>query len=109
MRGQTARLLRKIAKGGDLPLETGYAPGGSLRRRPAHKSPLDGAYHPGPPIPRPTVMTLCFRRAYKEAKKIFKGLPVSICVSEKEVAETAKSAPFRVRVADSIRKFHAQD
>src|ERR1700683_2742337 len=108
MRGQTARLLRKIAQGAALPLETGYAPGGSLRRH-AGRRLIDGTYHPGPPIPRPTVMTLCFRRAYKEAKKIFKGLPVSICVPEKEVAETAKSAPFRVRVADSIRKFHAQN
>ena len=96
MNGRVSRQLRRIAKSLDLPPETGYALGGRLRRR-----NLTGA-----PIQRPVVLTECFRRGYKEAKKIFKGLSVSICVPE---AKEATEAPFRVRVADSLRKYHAQN
>ena len=108
MNGRTARKLRQIARDLDdldLAPETGYAPAGRLRRGPSY---LDdkGVLQPGAPLRRPTAMTECFRRVYKEAKKLYKGLPPSMCVPE--VKEKEAEVPFRVRVADSIRKFHAQ-
>ena len=105
MNGRVSRKLRQIASGLKLPQETGYGPAGKLRRGPSY---LDdkGILQPGAPLRRPTAMTECFRRAYKEAKKLYKGLPISICVPETKAPEKTE---FRVRVADSIRKFHAQD
>ena len=106
MNGRTARKLRQIAKGLDLAPETGYAPAGKMRRYP-HRLQKDAEGHmrlvPGPPIPRPIAMTECFRRVYKEAKKLYKGLPPSMCVPEAKEKEA--EVPFRARVADSIRKF----
>ena len=66
MRGTTARSLRKIARELELEPKTKYAPGGRLRKRAN-----------GSPIRRPLVMLECFRKAYKEAKRMYKGLPPS--------------------------------
>jgi hypothetical protein len=102
--GKTAKRLRKIARELKLNPQTGYVPGGPLRRRPdrwefdelgVEKRRVQGA-----PIQRPGVLTACFRRALKEAKKVYKGQPPSICVPEADDAKT----PFHVSVVDSMRK-----
>jgi hypothetical protein len=102
MRGTTARKLRKIARSLELPAKTGYAPGGKLRRRPGYRDE-SGIWQDGPPIPRPTVLTECFRRAYREAKKIYKGKPPSTLAPEGERARS-----FADTVIDSAREY-AQD
>lgn len=66
MREATARTLRRIARELELEPKTKYGWGGKLRKR------LNGS-----PIRRPLVMLECFRKAYKEAKRIYKGLPPS--------------------------------
>lgn len=104
MNGRVSRQLRKIARELELKPETGYAPGGRLRRRAPYLD-AKGVPQPGPPVPRPTVLTECFRRAYKEAKKLYKGLPPSMCLPE-ETKQTAEEVPFRARVAASIRQYH---
>lgn len=105
MRGTTARRLRQIARGLGLDAKTEYAPGGKLRRRPDRI--IHGKVIAGAPIPRPFVMVECFRRAYKEAKKIFKGLPATALVPEHEklVAETDD---YRARINRSMRAYYDQ-
>ena len=98
MNGKTAKRLRKIARELQLNPETGYAPGGKLRRRPGYRDEL-GLWQEGAPIVRPAVLKECFRRAYREAKKIFKGLPPSILLPE-----GTEVAPFHVRMVDSIKR-----
>jgi hypothetical protein len=103
MNGKTARRLRRIAASLELPKETAYAPGGELRRKPSYRDE-EGILQPGPPIPRPIVLRECARRAYREAKKIFKGRPISICVPE-----TKDETSFQVRVVDSMKKYANTD
>lgn len=100
MRGKTAKRLRKIARGLGLDPKTSYAPGGELRRRPPVLRPDTGELQAGPPIPRPMTMRECLRRAYKEAKKIYKGLPATALSPEKE-----KAKPFHAKVVDSMREY----
>ena len=42
---------------------------------------------------------------YKEAKKLFKGLPPSMCLPE-ETKPAVEEVPFRARVAASMRQYH---
>jgi hypothetical protein len=101
--GRVSRKLRQIAKELKLEPKTEYAPGGRLRRR-ANYVDDKGVLQPGAPIPRPFVLRECFRRAYQEAKKIYKGEPPSICVPEAK--EKEEEVPFRARVAQSLRTYH---
>lgn len=108
MRGVTAKRLRKIAKSIGLPESGKYVPGGPLRRSPGFRHPETGEWMEGAPIRRPAVLTECFRRAYKEAKRIYKGLPPTRLVSEDKVAQPEAPREFRHRVAESIVKYHEQ-
>jgi len=99
MRAKVAKKLRAIARGLGLPAEGKLVPGGKLRRRPSYFK--DGELHEGAPIPRPFVLNVCFRRAYREAKKIYKGLPLSILLPEAE-----KEKSHKARVADSMKQYH---
>jgi hypothetical protein len=101
MNGRVAKRLRKIAKELRLNPQTAYAPGGKLRRRPSYRD-AEGLLQQGAPIPRPGTLVECFRRAYREAKKIYKGLPPSTCVPETTEQET----PFHVKVVDSMTKYY---
>jgi hypothetical protein len=101
IRGKTAKRLRRIARALKLSTRTAYAPGGRLRRRPSYRD-AEGVLQPGAPIPRPGVLVECFRRAYKEAKKLYKGLPPSALMPEGETADS----PFHVRVVDSMKKYY---
>jgi hypothetical protein len=108
MRGSVARRLRKIASGLGLESKTDYAAGGVLRRRADHWGYDDEGKRKllqGAPIPRPQVMTECLRRAYKEAKKIYRGLPPTALIPA-EVEE--KAADYRVRVAKSTKAYYDQ-
>ncbi len=106
MNGRVSRQLRKIAQSLQLAAATDYRPAGKLRRYPARLQ-KDAEGHmrmvPGPPVPRPLAMTECFRRGYKEAKKLYKGLPPTTCVPEAQEKET--ETPFRAKVAESVRKY----
>jgi hypothetical protein len=65
MNGRTAKALRKIARALELAPKSSYVPGGKLRRTAA-----------GAPIRRPAmIVDECFRRAYLEAKRLYKGKP----------------------------------
>lgn len=99
MRNATAKRLRQIAKSLGLETETKYAPGGPLRRRPSYRDDK-GELQPGAPIPRPFVLRECVRRAYREAKKIYKGQPMSLLAPEAE-AEKA----YQAKVVDSMRAY----
>lgn len=103
MNGRVSKRLRQIARGLNLPPQTGYVPGGKLRRHASYRD-AEGALQQGAPIRRPAALVECFRRAYKEAKKIYKGLPPSTCVPEGDTAES----PFHVRVVDSMKQYNAQ-
>ena len=54
----------------------------------------------GAPIPRPFVVAACLRRAYREAKKVFKGRPLSILEPQ-----ASNEKPFHAKVVDSMREF----
>ena len=103
VRGKVSRQLRRIAKSLNLPEETGYLPGGKLRRKPSYRDD-QGVLQPGAPIRRPFVLRVCWRRAYKEAKKIFLGKPISICVPENEEKKS-----FQATVVDSMKEYASQD
>jgi|GEM_PF-2534035 len=69
MNAKLAKKLRKIARGVGLDAKTRYGP----------SKPVRAMYGPrrcdqNGTLP-PMVMLPCFRRAYKEAKKLYKGLP----------------------------------
>lgn len=76
MNQKKAKALRRIARGLHLSPTTEYAPVGKLRRRPpreirdAQGRVIDVVE--GPPIPRPLAMRECERRAYQEAKKLYR-------------------------------------
>lgn len=53
---------------------------------------------PGAPIRRPGVMVECFRKAYKEAKHVYKGLPPTAL----EPQDANKPAPLSTRVTNAI-------
>lgn len=90
MRNTTARRLRLIARGLGLPAKTAYAPG---RYRDE-----TGEWHA---LPSTQVMTECERRAYKEAKKIFLGKPISALLPEGEERRDS----FAKQVVDSTREY----
>jgi hypothetical protein len=103
VRGKTAKRLRKIARELKLNPATSYVPGGRLRRHGDYRD-AEGVLQRGAPIRRPAALVECFRRAYKEAKKLYKGLPPSTCVPEGTNAES----PFHIRVVDSMKAYRAQ-
>jgi hypothetical protein len=102
MLNATAKRLRKLVRQLGLPEQTAYTAGGKLRRQTSFKHPKTGELLGGAPIPRPGVMGLCFRRAYKEAKKIYTGKPLSTLAPDTE----DKATSFRARLADSMRAYH---
>jgi hypothetical protein len=108
VRGSTAKRLRKIVRALNLASKTGYADGGVLRRRPntwGYDENGKYAQIPGDPIARPTVLVECFRRAYKEAKKIYKGLPPTALLPA-TAGETV--ADYNVRVIKSMKAYYDQ-
>jgi hypothetical protein len=68
MNGKLAKKLRKIARGIELDAKTSYAPSAPVGVRRCEKL---GS------LP-PFVMVKCARRAYKEAKKIYLGKPLTM-------------------------------
>lgn len=109
MNGRVSKKLRRIARELNLSPTTAYAPGGKLRRRPSRwDSDELGAQVliQGPPIPRPGTLVECFRRAYQEAKKIYKGQPPSICVPDVPETPEQQESPFHVRVVKSMQEYY---
>ena len=98
MRGHTARKLRKIVKELGLPDKTTYAIVKGLHS-PGYRDD-SGVWHQGPE--RTQMMTGCFRRAYKEAKKVYRGK--SICAYVTHGTEPAQSS-FAQQVVDSVRSY----
>ena len=107
MRGKTAKRLRAIARSLALPERGKYVPGGPLRHRAGFRHPSTGEWQEGAPIPRPAVMTECFRRAYKEAKQVYMGRPASTLRMAK-VDEQKPSQDFRAALVESINAFYGE-
>jgi hypothetical protein len=106
MNGRVAKKLRRIARQLNLNPVASYVPGGRLRRRPDRWDSNEKGERvliQGAPIQRPGVLVECFRRAYREAKKIYKGQPPSVCVPESGGQE---EAPFHARVVTSMQKYY---
>lgn len=93
MNGRVARKLRGIARRLELPAKTSYDFGkpGALTRESRKGN-------------QARVMIECFRRAYKEAKKLYLGKPLTVLVPETEKTET-----FAAKVVDSVREYASQD
>lgn len=105
MNGKIAKRLRRIARELSLNPTTTYAPMGPLRRR-ADKAVMDeeGKIQviPGQPIPRPFALGECFRRAYREAKKIYKGQDREATSMPGQVF-LRKQVPFHLRHVNSMK------
>jgi hypothetical protein len=99
MRAATAKKLRKIARSVGLPAKTQYAFAGKLRRYAGYRDE-SGVWQEGPPMPRPLIITQCFRRAYREAKKIYLGKPISALAAEGQKEET-----FAGKVVESVKEY----
>jgi len=78
MRGKIAKRLRRIARELKLDPRTDYAPVGELQRLPERKyvDKFTGEHKtlPGGVLRRPFAMKACERRAYQEAKAIYKAM-----------------------------------
>lgn len=94
MRGVTAKRLRAIARNLGLSTKRHYVPGAPC--------PCMGLHRPL--TARPLVMVECFRRAYKEAKKVYLGRPITVLCPE-----GAREQPFHRTVVDSMKEYRAQD
>ena len=94
MNGRTAKKLRKIARGLKLPPVSAYQPTGP-----------DTEWSGGQLVRRrqPLALKACFRRAYLEAKALYKGAvaeggPVDLTEEQRGVR------PFRHLMVDSIKR-----
>jgi hypothetical protein len=77
MRGKVAKKLRRIARELKLDPKTDYAPVGELQHLPERKyvDKFTGEQKtlPGGVLRRPFAMKACERRAYQEAKAIYRN------------------------------------
>ena len=99
MRAATAKKLRKIARSLGLPAKTQYAYAGPLRRYAGYRDEA-GIWQEGPPIPRPRVVAQCFRKAYREAKRIYLGRPMSALAPEAQKEQT-----YAAKVVESVQEY----
>ena len=90
MRGKTAKALRRIARDLKLPAKTELAPMGPLVRDAADR-----------PKRRPFALKACTRRAYQEAKAIYKGQKQAIVGQAGDLTQETRA--FKHRMVDSMR------
>lgn len=101
MNGRTAKKLRRLARQLKLDPENKYAPVGQLVHLP-ERTYVDRASGekrtlPGGVLRRPFALQVCERRAYHEAKAIYKG-----GVVEKEVAESLYTVQYSPSFKDQL-------
>jgi hypothetical protein len=70
--GRTAKKLRRLARELKLNPQTEYAPVGEIRHAEARRDHKGRSYSAGI-VRRPFAMTACERRAYQEAKELYRG------------------------------------
>jgi hypothetical protein len=97
-----AKALRRIARGLKLPTENKYEPVGPLRRREAIKD--HGRSYTAGIVRRPFALGPCERRAYKEAKALYKTPNSTLDLSNVERIDMPQeeARPFKDQVYDSI-------
>lgn len=103
MNGRKAKALRKLARELKLPPKTQYAPVGPLRHRESREIvDAQGQVRvlQGGLVRRPFALQACARRAYQEAKAIYKGESQGITGQAGELQELV---PFKTRMVNSIK------
>jgi len=93
-----AKALRRIARGLKLPTENKYEPVGEIRHREAIKA--HGRSYSAGIVRRPFALGPCERRAYQEAKALYRGGERVEGPAEQIAHEEAR--PFKDQVYDSI-------
>jgi hypothetical protein len=104
--GRKAKALRRIARSLGLPPENKYEPVGPIRRREAIKD--HGRSYTAGIIPRPFALGACERRAYLEAKALYKGGHVDVtdiapAEAFNDAAARRVARPFKDKVFESIK------
>lgn len=103
MNGKKAKALRRIARELKLPPENKYQPVGPLRRREAIKD--HGRTYTAGIVRRPFALGPCERRAYQEAKFLYRGGEIdSDGVQVEPAAAPEPERPFKAQVRESINK-----
>lgn len=109
MNGKVAKKLRRIARELHLDPENKYAPVGEIVHRPAIKD--HGRSYTAGIVPRPFALQVCERRAYLEAKAIYKNSCQPIAEEQRRPHDTGTKvmilppdpvAPFKARLHSSI-------
>jgi hypothetical protein len=109
MNGKKAKALRRLARTLKLPAENKYQPTGVLRRVEDRVGP-DGKLYKGGLVRRPFALAVCERRAYQEAKAMYKGATVDAGpapVGPVILHPTERS--FADRAVDSMRRQNATE
>jgi len=92
MNGRIAKRLRKVARELKLDPKTDYAPVGELQhlpeRRYVDKFTGEQKVLPGGVLRRPFAMKACERRAYQEAKAIYKNSCLPIAEEQRRPHDT---------------------
>ncbi len=94
MNGKVAKRLRRIARELKLDPENKYAPVGEIRHAEARRDHKGRAYTAGI-VRRPFALQACERRAYLEAKAIYKGENTAVA----EVVTPGVSFESRMRAS----------
>lgn len=109
MNGKVAKKLRRITRELKLGPENKYAFVGEIRHREAIKD--HGRSYTAGIVPRPLALQVCERRAYQEAKAIYKNSCQPIAEEQRGPYDTGTKvmilppdpvAPFKVRLHSSI-------
>jgi hypothetical protein len=98
--GKKAKALRRIARGLKLPEENSYEPMGELRHKEAHRD--HGRSYTAGLVRRPFALKACERRAYKEAKGLYKTPGVGLEL------EPVPIDPQMVKQLDEMEALHEQ-
>lgn len=111
MRGKQAKRLRKIARTLELNPASSYAPMGPLRRLPERvyvdRQSGETKVLPGGVLRRPFALKACERKAYIEAKNLYKNPPPREVLEAPEpqgVPLTEPQREFKDRMVDSIKQ-----
>lgn len=100
MNSKKAKALRRIARELALPEENSYEPVGPIRRREAIVD--HGRSYTAGIVRRPFALKACERRAYLEAKALYKGGHAEVI--QPQVAPTEPVRPFKDAVIDSVKR-----
>jgi hypothetical protein len=103
LNAKKAKALRRIARALKLPESKEYAPVGPIRERPAIKD--HGRSYSAGIVRRPFALKACERRAYLEAKLLYKTHGLEFLEGAASAPDLREPAPaFKDRVYQSIEK-----